>query len=33
MCNGMCWCCPYYVDKDDVCLIDNPDVAIERTVI
>lgn len=33
MCNGTCWNCPYYDDITDTCLIDNPDLAIERTVI
>lgn len=33
MCNGMCWCCDFYVDSEDICLIDQPDLAIERGVI
>ena len=33
MCNGMCWQCPYYIKDVDSCLVDNPDLAIERTVI
>jgi len=33
MCNGMCWCCPYYDDITDSCLLENPDLMIERTVV